>query len=142
MRIHMNCLRLPMSFLLAGLLLVATSASPAADPDAPIALGDRKRLTWDDSLFDRVDGVTFEMQRPHRTGDRCLIADKPWESWQIGGMASLLQDNGKFRLWYGVSHGIRNGEEYAVAYAESDDGVNWRKPELGLVEYEGSTQNN
>jgi len=120
----------------------AVQACPAGEPAAPIALGDRKWLTWDDSLFDRADGVTFEMQRPHRTGDRCLVADKPWESWQIGGMASLLQDQGMFRLWYGVSHGIRNGEEYAVAYAESADGVHWTKPDLGLVEYEGSTQNN
>lgn len=29
-----------------------------------------------------------------------------------------------------------------VAYAESDDGVNWRKPALGLVEMDGSTANN
>jgi hypothetical protein len=109
---------------------------------SPLSLGDRKWLTWDDTLFESTRGVTFEMQRPHRTGDRCLIADKPWESWQIGGMMSLLHDDGKFRLWYGVSHGIRHGEEYAVAYAESADGIHWTKPDLGLVEYAGSKQNN
>lgn len=108
----------------------------------PMALGDRKRLTWDESLFEKTDGIRFEMHRPHRTGERNLIADKPWESWQMGGMSSLLHVNGKFQLWYGVSHGIRNGEEYAIAYAESDDGIHWTKPELGLVEYNKSTKNN
>jgi hypothetical protein len=111
-------------------------------PAAPIALGSRKRLTWDDSLFERSNGIRFEMHRPQRTGERNLVADKPWESWQMGGMSSLLHENGKFRLWYGVSHGIRNGEEYAIAYAESEDGIHWSKPELGLVEYNGSTKNN
>ena len=27
-------------------------------------------------------------------------------------------------------------------YAESKDGVNWRKPKLGIVEYNGSRENN
>lgn len=124
-------------------LLVGTSQlALAAEPAKPLELKDRKRLTWDESLFERSEGITFEMQRPHLTGDRCMVADKPWESWQIGGMASLLHDDGKFRMWYGVSHGIRHGEEYAVAYAESDDGIHWTKPDLGLVEYDGSTHNN
>ena len=30
----------------------------------------------------------------------------------------------------------------AICYATSKDGVTWAKPELGLVEYEGSTANN
>jgi hypothetical protein len=114
----------------------------AGDDEPPIRLSDRKYVTWDDALFDKSDGVRFKMHPPHRTGERNLVADKPWESWQMGGMSSLLHENGKFRLWYGVSHGIRHGEEYAVAYAESDDGIHWTKPELGLVEDNGSRANN
>lgn len=126
------------AWLVASCLLLSLPAI-AADP---VALGDRKRLTWDDTLFETCQGIRFEMHRPHVTGERNLIADKSWESWQMGGMSSLLHEKGKFRLWYGVSHGIRNGEEYAIAYAESDDGMHWTKPELGLVEYEKSTRNN
>jgi hypothetical protein len=32
--------------------------------------------------------------------------------------------------------------ELGICYAESDDGIRWRKPELGLVEFEGSRRNN
>ncbi|MGI8979582.1 MAG: hypothetical protein ACR2FY_10175 [Pirellulaceae bacterium] len=120
---------------LAGMVL-------AADPAPAVDIGSSKRLTWDNLLMDKADGIRFEMHRPHRTGELNLVGDKPWESWQIGGMSSLLHENGRFRLWYGVSHGIRHGEEYAVAYAESKDGIRWIKPELGLVEYAGSKKNN
>lgn len=123
-------------------LAVGFVAATLQGEERPLDLGAAKHLTWNHRLFEQVAGVTFEMQRPHVSGERLLTGDRPWESWQMGGMSSLLHENGKFRLWYGVSHGIRNGEEYAVAYAESDDGLHWTKPDLGLVEYEGSRQNN
>jgi len=110
--------------------------------DAPINLGNRKQLCWDDALFESRRGIEFQMHPLQRTNERCLTADQPWESWQIGGMLCLLRENELFRMWYGVSHGIRQGEEYAVAYAESRDGVHWTKPDLGLVEYQGSRRNN
>ena len=34
------------------------------------------------------------------------------------------------------------GREMAICYAVSKDGITWEKPELGLVEFEGSQQNN
>ena len=41
---------------------------------------------------------------------------------------------------YGDAEADWHPEVYC--YAESDDGVEWRKPSLGLVEFEGSTDNN
>ena len=37
------------------------------------------------------------------------------------------------------SHGDRR---FALLYAESTDGITWVKPNLNLVEFEGSTENN
>ena len=34
------------------------------------------------------------------------------------------------------------GHKSLMAYAESDDGITWRKPELGLSEFNGSKRNN
>lgn len=126
------------------LLLGALSAARVAraDPATAVNVGAAKRVTWDDSLMDKMRGIRFEMHKPRRTGERCLIAREAWESWQIGGMHSVLREGKKFRMWYGVSHGVRNGEEYAIAYAESDDGIRWTKPVLDLVEYSGSKKNN
>ena len=61
---------------------------------------------------------------------------------------SVLHIGGKFRMWYlGMSQrqlerGNAPGWWRPMCYAESDDGVTWTKPELGLVEFNGSTKNN
>lgn len=138
----MRLFRATLSLLMSAGFGLFASLALGDDVAAPVELGTLKRLMWDASQMDKVDRIRFEMHQPHRTGERNVVGDQPWESWQIGGMSSLLHENGKFRLWYGVSHGIRNGEEYAVAYAESTDGIRWTKPELGLVEYNGSKKNN
>jgi hypothetical protein len=61
---------------------------------------------------------------------------------------SVLHIGGKFRMWYlGMSQttlqkGMTPGYWRPMCYAESDDGVHWVKPELGLVEFNGSKNNN
>lgn len=37
---------------------------------------------------------------------------------------------------------VRETQTSVISYAESDDGIRWRKPGLGLVEWQGSTANN
>lgn len=65
---------------------------------------------------------------------------------------TVLRDaQGRFRMWYsgyervgqGPTPAGRNWQEYVhVCYAESDDGIHWRRPELGVVPYGGSKKNN
>jgi len=60
---------------------------------------------------------------------------------------SLIRDGGVYRLWYESLPEEAIGTPEAglsncLRYAESDDGVAWRMPELGIVEYNGSTRNN
>lgn len=61
---------------------------------------------------------------------------------------SVLHIGGKFRMWYlgmfetEVKAGQAPGWWRPMCYAESDDGVTWVKPELGLVEFKGNTKNN
>ena len=53
---------------------------------------------------------------------------------------------GTFRLWYTAKvHYTGPGGvpmRFPTLYAESADGLTWRRPELGILEYEGSTKNN
>ncbi len=56
---------------------------------------------------------------------------------------SVLHDNGVYRMWYQATPKDWDHENMTfVAYAESDDGFTWRKPELGLVDLGGSKANN
>ena len=56
---------------------------------------------------------------------------------------AVCQVEDELRLWY-LGHGDIDGEPTPaqVCYAVSTDGVNWEKPELGLVEFNGSKRNN
>lgn len=64
------------------------------------------------------------------------------------GYVNVVQNpaSGKFQLWTQVHHQEEkpdgHSSRYAIAYAESDDGLNWNAPNLGLFEWNGSRQNN
>ena len=67
--------------------------------------------------------------------------ERPWEQGANLHVNAMLHTEGRYRLWYGVQRLEDLARSY-VCYAESDDGFAWRRPELGLCEYEGSTRNN
>src|SRR5947199_492907 len=91
-----------------------------------VDVGSRKQVLWDDALIEKREGVRFEMHPAVRTGEVLLTADKPWEAWMSGIYGTVLRDGGKFRMWYAARATI--SQEY-IAYAESEDGLHWRKPE-------------
>jgi hypothetical protein len=59
---------------------------------------------------------------------------------------SIIKDGAKYRMWYVAFDDDPNNKvtssRWRAAYAESVDGLNWVKPELGLVDFHGSTNNN
>lgn len=110
---------------------------------------------WDKTIIDEAKTTAdFTVGTPVKK-ETVFVADKPWER----GMAhyvNVIFDKEKYRMYY-ISHmGYANKQEYAdnmqgttieildtyVCYAESDDGIHWVKPALGLYEYEGSKENN
>jgi len=107
--------------------------------------------------FDNVSipftrSLKIEMNQPVKySGNPVLARGKPGEtdSWAIHFYGSVIREkSGKFRMWY-VGTGDERGQNvhhdtslWRVLYAESDDGVNWVRPKLGLVDYRGSKENN
>ena len=61
---------------------------------------------------------------------------------------TVIKDKDKFRMWYlamfekEIVKGQAPGNWRPMCYAESNDGINWIKPELGLVEFNGNKRNN
>ncbi|HUT75848.1 MAG TPA: hypothetical protein VM221_13560 [Armatimonadota bacterium] len=105
-------------------------------------LADRKWLHWDFGDWAPEGRFRFRVCPPAKHAEPLLTADKPWEAMSTG-WHTVLHDGGRYRCWYEAW-----GETYAhdsegqLCYAESDDGLSWHKPELGLVEYRGATANN
>lgn len=62
---------------------------------------------------------------------------------------TVIKEGRKYRMWYlamGQTYIQNNGQAPGywrpMCYAESEDGINWVKPELGLVEFNGNKRNN
>lgn len=68
-----------------------------------------------------------------------LFPDKPWESYSIG-FSSFFYEDGIYRLYYQVA--IEGNNKRMMCLATSTDGKTWIKPDLGIVEFNGSYDNN
>ena len=133
--------RLPLAATTAALLLVPLM-TPSARGDDAIDLGTRRELFVDQHLIDHVDGAELRLVPPRDEGS-VLRFDNPWEGL-FCGYVTVLHDGDKFRLYYrGMPKAGGDGKADEVAcYAESSDGRNWTKPNLGLFEVAGTRENN
>src|SRR5690606_10979930 len=75
-----------------------------------------------------------------------LVHDEPWEG-SGSGFYSIFKDGEKYRMYYKAWQHTASKDGSTVhpsycAYAESTDGINWHKPNLGVVEFNGTKNNN
>ncbi|MBS10590.1 MAG: hypothetical protein CME19_03170 [Gemmatimonadetes bacterium] len=108
-------------------------------------IGNRKQFFLDHRRFDRSSGIRLRMGTPYQEPRPVLVADKPWEAQGIGAYNTVIREaDGQFRLWYAaqMKSGLPQEGAVRLAYAESEDGIHWTKPKLGLVSFQGSTANN
>jgi len=105
-------------------------------------VGSEKQLFIDDLFFERQENVSLKVHPARKTGEKNLVADRPWETFVINWL-TVMADEGRYRMWYECyDQGYTGDQDARYAYAESADGIHWEKPNLGLVEYQGSTDNN
>ncbi|MBI2481024.1 MAG: hypothetical protein HYV60_21035 [Planctomycetia bacterium] len=124
------------------------TATDAGDAQETMDIGSRRELFVDDALIDRLAGAA-ELRLHHPVPrEVALVHDAPWEGTG-SGYHSVFQDGDLYRMYYKAWHldvqqGKLNSGRHPLycCYAESDDGIHWRKPELGLHEFQGSTLNN
>ncbi len=86
----------------------------------------------------RIQRIWHEAQK---YPEPILKAEYPWEYHAPVAFGTILKRQDKFQMWY-VAWTRRHHMRPVVCYAESDDGVVWHKPMLGLQEVCGTTQNN
>lgn len=129
----------------ALLFLLSNTLPLFADP---IDIGTRRELFVDDHLIQKFDG-DISLRLNHPTPREIVIThDAPWEGTG-SGYHSIFKDGDRYRMYYKALHiDFSNGELNTevhpryTCYAESDDGIHWRKPNLGLHEHNGSKENN
>lgn len=121
-----------------------------------------KFLLLDERIIEKTDNAELVVGSVVKNPANPLMKeDKPWEKRFDNLYGNVLFDEAEeiFKLWYSPfivdssSAGLTLlqrqrkykppiNREMAICYATSKDGINWVKPNLGLVEYEGSRQNN
>jgi hypothetical protein len=109
-----------------------------------------KYLFVDNFIVEDAWNLKRQTMRPAKHIDNpLLVPDQPWEQTAMGGCYVLFDEQENiFKMWYHVFSYVawKSNEEnwytYWTCYAESPDGIAWNKPDLGIVEFEGSTRNN
>ncbi len=117
----------------------------------PVPIGTRSQLFVDGYLIDVRDGLTENLHSLTKEPEPVLTPDAPWEypgQGGVGGPVNVHYDaeEGVFKMWYVARQlftvGVLTGRPTYVCYATSRDGLVWERPEVGLVEFDGSTANN
>jgi hypothetical protein len=119
-------------------------------------------LFLDSRLIAKAEGVRLVLGTVTKDPHNPLFGqDKPWEVRFDNLYPNVLYDaeDNIYKCWYtpylidprtsGTPRELRPYRRYVesdvelgVCYARSRDGIVWEKPELGLVEFEGSKKNN
>ena len=99
-------------------------------------IGSRLELLVDDWLIEEMDGAALRLHQPVPR-EVVLQFDRPWES-PVSSCSTVMLDEGRYRMWYRAGADA----DQRVAYAESEDGVRWERVTTGLVEFDGSRENN
>ncbi|MGK0237245.1 MAG: hypothetical protein ACI92G_000703 [Candidatus Pelagisphaera sp.] len=146
-----------------GSLLITTFClfSAMATFGSSREIASARQFFFDDQIIETLDNTRPRLNPAVKLADNPVIKrDKPWEGSDMR-LAWIFFDHqlGKFRMRYSsgeyrtngrdekgelivLAEGVLPGGKRIVCEAFSDDGVNWVKPELGLVEFQGSKANN
>ncbi|MEO6181842.1 MAG: hypothetical protein ABIP71_01790 [Verrucomicrobiota bacterium] len=128
--------------MLFGFLPLAHADNPEKKSAADI--GSRVEMFVDNWLIDsnRSRGVSLRLQTPSRR-EVVLTTDKPWEGKE-SAYFTVLQDGPRIRLYYRgfIPEGGDASDKQVTCMAESSDGINFTRPNLGLYEFQGSKENN
>lgn len=160
-----QCAKRNISTLVMAMLIVAlwsVQAIGAASNDKTAS--QRKRyLLLDARIIDKTENAQLVLGKVQKHAANPLFAeDKPWEQRFDNLYANVMFDKeeGIYKCWYspfitdesalGMLLAERKQKRYrppgnremAICYATSQDGITWVKPELGLVEFEGSKATN
>jgi hypothetical protein len=99
-----------------------------------ITVGRQKQLFLDDYLIESRTNIKRVIHPAQKyKGNPVLWASEPWEPELNVLYGSVIQDEGKYKMWYKAGMG--------VGYAESSDGIEWVKPRLDLVMIDGQKTN-
>ena len=134
-----------------GILANEKLMFPVDMSDWPLKIDSTHQLFIDDYLVASTDNVerTVHQAKKH-PGNPIMTDHRPVEG--AGPVFVIVRPDdrvgrtGKFRMWYSARlvYNLPSGTRvrFPALYAESDDGITWKRPDLGLHEFNGTKANN
>lgn len=111
----------------------------------PIPVGIERQLFLDDTPIASMQGIRRTFHPVAKYGrNPIMVPEKPWETQARSILPlTVLRDpnSGSLRLWYSA-WGKQMDKPTYMCVADSTDGIHWTRPDLGLIEFQGSKQNN
>ena len=141
------------TILIAAGCSAAISSEPHANEESlrtPITFTERPNIRFegqatlfaiDDESLPWTRGIELGMVQPKKHPNNPVLARGEERKFSFSRVArpTVILKDGKWRMWYTVTD---HENARMAAYAESDDGIHWIKPNLGLVEFNGNMNNN
>lgn len=129
-------------------IICNANSTNAPDTSGPVKIGSSRQLFVDNYIIEKLNGgATLQLHHP-QPKEIVIKHDKPWEG-SGSNFHSIFKDGNLYRMYYSAwDFTIKKGSvtdtshPYMLCYAESNDGIHWRKPNLGLCEFRGSKNNN
>jgi hypothetical protein len=106
-------------------------------------IGHARQLLVDDLVIESVENVCRTWHQPARSSETpAIVKDRPWEQityFTFNG-SRVIRDlrDGLFKCIYQIwNPGVHAGSPpvFHLLYAESEDGVHWRKPALDVLKH-------
>jgi hypothetical protein len=133
-----------------GILASERLMQPVDLADWPVKIGSKRQLFVDNNLVASAEDVRRTIHQPTKHSGNPVLQGV--DTNEGGTRLILLQadrdlETGLFQVWYTTRYefhfpGTEMMGRFPTLYAESRDGINWRRPNLGLLEVNGSKRNN
>ena len=125
------------SSIVAVLLWSQIAISMALAEEMVLEIGSRRELFVDRFLIERMENTSLKLHEP----ELMPPMSEPADNLEYG---TVIKDGNLFRLFTRDDRGAKfDGDVSEVTrYCESRDGIHWMKPKLGIVELEGTKENN
>ena len=155
------------TFVLIAIALAGLSTHVWADQPGKDPVRRDRYLLLDSRVIESKENVHLTVGVAHKDKNNPLFKeDKPWEPRFDNPYSSVIYDEEEkiYKCWYSIfiksgSRGYFPGEGlpsdkrawvkwregrrgFGVCYATSKDGIHWEKPELWLIDFNGSKKNN
>ncbi|MBN8860662.1 MAG: hypothetical protein J0H29_19885 [Sphingobacteriales bacterium] len=135
-------------FLMICALIYATNICAQKKVNEEIyPIGSSRQLFIDNILIEKVTGKADLLL--HHPVPRNVVLETN-EGWEGNGTnyITVFRDGDRYRMYYRAGHYSyiggkdRPNRKDIYCYAESTDGIHWKKPVLGIINWAGSFKNN